>query len=479
MLNCATGSLTAYRPSAGTPWDRRRAVHLYRRAHFGASVDTILAALDRDPTAVASGLVDAALAAPLTPVPDFATKTQAEYGLALLESTLEKDGYTRQWIIDLPSFGLRGRMALFWHNHFVTRFDTYESSSYTYQYHRLLQEYALGNFRDFTRAVGLTPAMLVFLNGTRNIASAPNENYARELYELFTLGVDNGYTQIDIEETARALTGYTNVTEAWGPIEFDPATHDAGVKTIFGRTGNWGYDDVIDILFEERGTRIASFIAGKLYEHFVNPTVDEAIVGELAAELLAADFEIAPVLRTLFSSEHFFDERNLGTIIVGHLEHQLIYRSELGSMLNGLSIFSDWAGAGEQGQVLFSPVDVAGWPGNRSWINTTSIRYRWEFQEARAGEGSIFNYGGYQALVRGATDETVDVEIICRDLIHYFVPHGFQFDADYDAALIAFKGEVPQNYFDNGIWTVDYWATPFQLNGLLGFLSRMPEFQLR
>ena len=475
MTNCATTTLAPYTAA----WTRSQVLHLHRRAGFGTDVATVLADRNRPPAAVVDDLIATARALPLTPEPDFANKPQSAYGLALLESTLEKDGFTRQWIIDLQSSGLRGRMALFWHNHFVTRFDVYESSSYTYQYHRLLQEYALGNFRDFVRAVGLTPAMLVFLNGSENLTGSPNENYARELFELFTLGVDNGYTQTDVEEAARALTGYTNVTEPWGPIVFDPATHDAGEKTIFGRTGNWGYDDVIDLLFSERPAEVAGFLAGKLYRHFVNPEVSSETVAELAQSLLSNDFELAPALRALFCSEHFFDERNVATVIHGHLEHQLIFRNETGSQLNGLTVFTDWAGAGEQGQVLFSPVDVAGWPGNRSWINTTSIRYRWEWQEARAGESALFAYAYFQELVRGATDETEDVEIICRDLIHYFVPRGLQFAEDYAAALVSFKGEVPQNYFDNGIWTVDYWATPFQLNGLLAFLGRLPEFQLR
>ena len=479
MTNCATGTLSAYAPSAATPWDRRRIVHLYRRAAFGAPITTVLADLERNPAAVVGDLIDTAVDLPPSPEPEFAGKVQSEYGLALLESTLEKDGWARQWIIDLQNNGLRGRMAFFWHNHFVTRFDVYESANYTHQYHRMLQDYAVGNFRDFVRDIGLTPAMLVFLNGTENVAAAPNENYARELYELFTLGDDNGYTQQDIVETARALTGYTNITEAWGPIQFDPATHDDGLKTIFGRTGNWGYDDVIDVLFEERAEEIAGFIAGQLYAHFVNPVADEDVIAELAQELLDNDWEIAPTLRTLFTSEHFFDERNFGTIIFGPLENRLVLRNELNAPLNGLSIFGDWATFADQGQNLFNPVDVAGWPGNRSWMNTDVVRIRRENTQSLVNTSALFGFGFFQEIVQGATDEVFDVDTICRDIIRYFLPNGLQFDSDYDAALVSFKGDVPGNYFEDGTWTVNYWATPFQLSGLLNFLSRLPEFQLR
>ncbi|MEL7163585.1 MAG: DUF1800 family protein, partial [Bacteroidota bacterium] len=160
MLNCAPTAVAPYLPSAAMPWTKARAVHLHRRMVFGADVTAVNAALERAPLAVVDDLIATAKALPLRPVPDFATQTQPEYGLALLESTLQKDGFAREWIIALQQDGLRGRMELFWHNHFVTRFDVYESASYTYQYHKLLQEHALGNFRDFVRAIGLTPALL-------------------------------------------------------------------------------------------------------------------------------------------------------------------------------------------------------------------------------------------------------------------------------------------------------------------------------
>ena len=480
-MNCTTTDLTVYQPTTAAPWDRARAVHLFRRIRFGADIDTVLAALDNSPAGVVDALIQQAQDAPLTPTPDFANKTFADYGgLELLQSVLEKDAYAREWIAALQSFGLRGRMELFWHNHFVTRFDVYESSNYAWQYHRLLQEHALGDFRAFVRAIGLTPAMLVFLNGVENFAGAPNENYARELYELFTLGVDNGYTQTDIEETARALTGYTNVTETWGPIQFDATTYDAGNKTIFGQTGNWDYDDVIDLLFEQRGAQIAEFIAGKLYRHFVNPSPNEDVIAQLAQVFLDNNWSIAELLRALFRSEHFFDELNFATLIPGHLEQFLIFFSEVGATdINGLTATGLYSGAAENGQVLFNPVDVAGWPGNRAWINTTSLIFRRNTVESQLGLLFLFNFGGWADIVKNATDETQDVEIVCEDLIRYFIPKGLQFDSTFEAALVNFKGEIPQNYFEDGTWTINYWATPSQLLGLLRFLNQLPEFQLK
>ena len=479
MPNCAITDTAPYVPGAARPWNRTRAVHLHRRTTFGAPVATINAALDLAPAAVVENIIAAAEALPLGPVPDFADQTQDQYGLALLESTLQKDAYARQWIIALQQNGLRGRMALFWHNHFVTKFDVYESASYTYQYHRLLQQYALGNFKEFVRAIGLTPAMLVFLNGNQNVAAQPNENYARELYELFTLGVDNGYTQTDIEETARALTGYTATPVAWGPIGFDPATHDGGAKTIFGQTGNWDYDDVIDLLFAERGTQVARFIAGKIYRRFVNPTSDEGMIDHLADVFQQADWSIAALLRALFKSAHFFDETNWATVIEGPLEDTLINFNEWGLTVDGLSVLGIYSGTAEMGQALFNPVDVAGWPGNRSWINTTSIARRWADYESRLGLALFFGFGALGELARAITDETSDVELICTDLIRYFLPNGLQFAEDVEAALVTFKGEIPPAYFTNGNWDINYWALPIQFHALLRFLSQLPEYQLK
>ncbi|MEM9260087.1 MAG: DUF1800 family protein, partial [Bacteroidota bacterium] len=273
--------------------------------------------------------------------------------------------------------------------------------------------------------------------------------------------------------------GYTNIPDEWGPILFDSATHDAGVKTIFGRTGNWGYDDVIDILFEERQVAISTFIARKLYAHFVNPRIDEEMVEQLATIFREANWEIAELLRAMFKSTHFFDDKNVGTIIYGHLETTMIFLNELGVEINGLSVFGIYGGATEQGQDLFNPVDVAGWPGNRSWINTTSITYRWEYFESQMGPLLLFGFSTLAELAKKITPETADVEIICRDLIDYFLPQGLQFDEDFAEALVTFKGEVPPDYFVNGNWTIDYWALPIQVSGLLRYLVRLPEFQLK
>ena len=143
---------------------------------------------------------------------------------------------------------------------FQSKKSYFATFPYLFQYYRTAEQHVLGNFKDLVHDMGLTPAMLFYLNGFQNTNTEPNENYARELFELFTLGEGNGYTQEDIIETSKALTGWNLSPQAGGQIIFNTNTFFNGDKTIFGQTGNWNYHDVIDILFQERGELIAQHI---------------------------------------------------------------------------------------------------------------------------------------------------------------------------------------------------------------------------
>jgi len=220
---------------------------------------------------------------------------------------------------------LNASLINFWSNHFVTESNSLGKIPQIFQQLLMRQKYCIGNFKEFVHAVGIDIMMLHYLNGFENKVGKPNENYARELYELFTLGVDNGYTQEDTVETARALTGYNVLDIAWGDITFDESTFDNGEKTIFGETGDWGYTHVIDILFEQRGELIANYICTKFYTYFVSADVNEEIVTELAQVFLDNDFDIAPVLSVLFKSKHFFDDKSFGTIIKSPKSQEVLF----------------------------------------------------------------------------------------------------------------------------------------------------------
>ena len=480
-IDCVTGTLAPYTPNVGAPWDKRRIMHLYRRMGFGATPNEITAALSQNPSQLIDAIINQAIALPLPAEPEWAywdiTKYQSQD-----EAAVQIFDWSRQWLLDMINKGFREKLALFWHNHFVTRQETYGCPSYLYQYHKLLQQYALGNFKTFVKEIGKTPAMLVFLNGVQNTRFQPNENYARELYELFTLGRDNGYTQSDIVQTAKALTGWNSLenNQYCGKINFVQTLFDPGQKTIFGKTGNYNFDALHDLLFAERGVQISEYICRKIYRHFVSPQVDEAIVSELATIFRNNDFEIAPVLRTLFKSEHFFDEANIGVVVKSPLEHEITFIREGGFQI---SWTEDWLNgllylAGELGQYLFNPVDVAGWQGNRAWVNSNTLTGRWQ-----ALRYLIFilyqNYPAqFTTFARNLSNNSNNAELITELIVNHFLSNGLQTPEEYDRAYISFQAEIPLHYFEDGAWSLAWDTAPAQVALLMDHVIKRPEFQL-
>ncbi|MCG8332645.1 MAG: DUF1800 domain-containing protein [Chitinophagales bacterium] len=477
-LNCATGTLAPYVPSGDAPWNKQRVIHLFRRMGFSASLAEIEAALSQNPSTLIDNIIDNAISLPPSPAPEWADWSISDYTDFAQQQPEQIIEQILSWIKNMMNDGFREKMTLFWHNHFVTQFEVYTCPSWMFDYYRILQENALGNFRDFTHTIGTSPAMLVFLNGVQSTVLDPNENYARELYELFTLGQDNGYTQNDIVETARALTGWNGFLELCGPIGYLPIAHDDGEKTIFGQTGNWGYDDVHDILFTERTEEIAGFICGKLYRAFIHPQEDEVIVNGLAQTFLDNNFDIVPVLRQLFKSEHFFDAYNIGTIVRSPIEVFLNFLKEGSFPYNdeGLTI----AGylAADLGQTLYNPPDVAGWPGNRTWIDSNTLTGRWQGVDYFTYTLYQFNPNSLVQLAKDISGNSNDPDEVAQSIVDHFIPNGLNQAEAYELATTVFKWEVPQNYYDDGSWNLEWETIPIQMAFLLQHVARLPEFQL-
>lgn len=262
---------------------------------------------------------------------------------------------------------LREKTALFWHGHFASR-----NINILYQQQLLdvARRHALGNFRELLRAVSKSAAMLAFLNNQQNKKQHPNENFAREVMELFTLGRGN-YTETDVKEAARAFTGWGFRLD--GEFVFRQRDHDAGTKTILGKTGRFTGDDVLDILLEQRQT--ARFITRKLYRYFVN---EERLPAErielLANRFYDSGYEIGALLDAIFTSAWFYDAENIGTKIKSPVELWVGIRRVLPLELEQPE--SQLLVQKALGQVLFFPPNVAGWPGGRSWIDSSSLMLR-------------------------------------------------------------------------------------------------------
>ncbi len=504
-MNCNTSSLAPYTPTALNPWDQKKATHLYKRLATGVSPLLINAALEVSPGQIVDVLFDEAMGIPTTVLPEWANKSKRAYEDEGFDFGEINNDNMREWQLqffqDLRINRLRERMTLFWSNHFVTEKNTYNCGRYMVEYYETLQRYALGNFKDFVHDIGLTDAMLTYLNGFENTKQRPNENYARELYELFTLGEDQEdieYTQQDIIETSKALTGYNDRIDCeegecrCQPIVYNAEKFDNTQKTIFGQTGNWNYGDAIDILFNQKSLLIAKFIMGKLYRFFVSPEINEAVVDELAQDFLDSGFEIIPPLKKLFKSEHFFDDNAIGTLVKSPMDYYVNYLNVTGFPLDFIEE-PDWErfffnNASAMGQELFQPVDVAGWQGDYDWINTSSLVVRWQtmewylsllFRELPEEYRRLANDVAASITIN-ISDGNAYADQLAMNIIHAFIPQGLTTVSDYEGLISIFKegGETQPQYYTDGTWRLEYQGIPNQVYLLLIALIRFPEFQL-
>ena len=261
---------------------------------------------------------------------------------------------------------LREKVALFWHGHFACRTRRPADSL------RLLntvRKHALGKFSDLLLAVSEEPAMLQFLNNQQNKRAHPNENFAREVMELFTLGRGH-YTEADVKEAARAFTGWSG--DGQGGFVVRARQHDDGPKTILGQTGNWSGQDALRIIMQQRV--LATFLVTKIYRFFVNDVPDPARVAPLAESFRRSGYDISALLEEIFAADWFYEPRNVGCLI----KSPVALVAGLRRTLN-LKVDNDRALLGYQkalGQTLFMPPNVAGWPGGRAWIDSSSLLLR-------------------------------------------------------------------------------------------------------
>ncbi len=260
---------------------------------------------------------------------------------------------------------LREKMTLFWANHFVSKNGTIKS---TQQYNNTLREFSLGNFGDFVKAVSKESSMIKYLNLNQNNKKKPNENFARELLELFTLGVGN-YSEKDIKEAAKAFTGYKTNFKA--EFVFNKKQHDNGQKIFLGEKGTFNGDQIIDVILDQK--QCAKFICEKVYKYFVNDTINSLHVN-LMTDVFYKNYNIEKLMRYVFSSDWFYNPINIGVKIKSPIElivgmHKIIPLrfNKLKELLKIQDVLD---------QKLLYPPNVAGWKGGRNWINTNSMLVR-------------------------------------------------------------------------------------------------------
>jgi uncharacterized protein (DUF1800 family) len=288
------------------------------------------------------------------------------------------EGYElkRWWVWEMltTSNPLAERMTLFWHNHFATSQQKVVRSMAMWQQHQLFRTNALGSFAQLLRGIVHDPAMLVYLDNTNSRKEAPNENFARELLELFTLGeasTSKAYSEADIKAAARALTGYS-IEPSTGEFIFRPRIHDNDSKTIFGQTANVDGDGLVELLLKQPQT--ATYIVTKLWLEFVSPTPNPAVIGKAADAFRQSGYEVSAALRVLLLCDDFWAASNRGSLIkspidllVGAARQFQFSISEVDVIINRAALF---------GQNLLMPPNVKGWPGGVQWINATTLLER-------------------------------------------------------------------------------------------------------
>ena len=286
--------------------------------------------------------------------------------------------YAYNWWVDnmlARPRALQEKMTLFWHGHFVSSlWDGVDRVDHMMEQNQLFRDYAVGDFLQLTQQMAIQPAMLLYLSGANNVKGAPNENFGRELMELFTLGVGN-YTQDDVAAAARAWTGH-NYSDFTNTYVFRPTKHDNDPKTFFGTTKNWDGPDIInEILRDNAGKRLiaAKYISRKLWEFFAYPGPAQTIVDDLATVFIANNLNVRELLRALLNRPEFYTVAAKQGLVRTPTEYSLALMSRTGLSCDdlGLSWRSD-----SMGQQLYSPPNVAGWKSNAYWLNTSSLSAR-------------------------------------------------------------------------------------------------------
>jgi uncharacterized protein (DUF1800 family) len=381
-------------------------------------------------------------------------------------------GQLRQWwlkrMVESPR-PLQEKLTLFWHGHFATQYSVVQNSYTTYRQNQLFREHAAGNFGGLLSGLVHDPAMIRYLDNNTNVKGHANENLAREIMELFAMGVDQGYTEKDIREGARALTGY-NLDHHTGQFRFVASQHDDGPKTIFGKTGNFTGDDLVTLILEQPST--ARFLAGKLFRYFAHEGPSPETIDQLASVLRRNQYELGPMLKNLFLSEAFYSEQAMGTqikspvqLVVGTLRDLGVKRVADAGMLD--------SAVRSMGQEIFEPPDVKGWRYGRPWVNTNRIFLRYNTTAElirsvprpgnRRGVDVVGLLAGTGCCTAAEVVDYLAKQCLARPLT-----------ADKRKELIDFLGELPP--------PTQWSSRPAQLNerlqGLLVLMTSMPEYQL-
>jgi uncharacterized protein (DUF1800 family) len=352
-----------YTPTPDNPWDSRKVGHLYRRAGFGATKAELDAGVkaghEKTLDLVLNGRPDSE---DFTSTSDFMASDRS------IPSGAPQNRLSAWWLDRMlkTAYPLHEKMTLFWHNHFATSNNTVRNARYMLGQYRLIQKDALGCFRDMLIGMGTDAAMMVYLNTAGSTKGNPNENYARELMELFSLGIGN-YTEKDVREAAKAFTGYEIKNDK---CALNPRQHDMGEKTFLGKTGKFKGEDIAQICLDQPAC--PRFIVRKLYRYLISESDKPAdeVIDPLAEQYRESDFNTSKLVATMLRSNLFFSHQAYRAKIKSPVEFAIGIVRGLEGTAGTLPLAEVLEGLG---QVLFAPPSVKGWDGGQAWLNAQTL----------------------------------------------------------------------------------------------------------
>ena len=404
-------------PLSPSKWTESTAAHLLNRASFGGTPDEIEAARKKGLSPAVRDLVDvgsetANVAPPAWARPRNIREQRMEIKAAKDrgENFQEKARAVRMMedanILDLRRWWLERMMngpapllekiTLFWHGHFATSIQKVRDAYWLWLQNDTLRRNALGNFATLVKKMSRDPAMMIYLDLEQSRREHPNENWARELMELFTVGIGN-YSEDDIRASARAFTGY-RIDMTTQQYRFAPMQQDLGPKNFMGHSGGLNGDDIINILVSKPAC--AQFIGRKLWRFFVEDEPSQAIVDAVASSIRTHSYEIRPVMHEIFNSPEFYSDRVMRAQIKGPVQYIIQTSKLLNAPLPSPVVAQN--AMRQMGQILFAPPNVKGWDGGKTWISTSTLLFRYNFANYLINGDSMLPPGAAAARVKAA-----------------------------------------------------------------------------
>jgi len=437
-----------FEPTESQPWNRRAATHLFRRAGFAASVKKLDEALTSTPADAVRKLIA-----------EDAKSTNFETQADALARTVIAGGDPKQlaaaWVYRLlyTPAQLLEKTTLFWHGHFATGAEKVQVAEMMWDQNQLLRENALGEFEPLVQAISRDPAMLIYLDSTTNRKAHPNENYARELMELFCLGEGN-YNEQDVQQLARCFTGWEIKNKKFRENSYQ---HDTGTKQLLGKSGDFDGEDAVRVVLEQDA--MPYFIVGKLVRYFVfdEPKPTRELLKPLADQFRAGGLKIGPTVARILGSNLFFSEHALARKVRSPIELAVGFLRALEGTTNTVRLADNLT---KLGHGLFYPPNVKGWDGGRAWINSSTLLGRANLvRDILNHESTKFANGSLETYVQSQKLDSP------QSIVHWFseLLLAVPLSPDIETQLVKLLGSSPKEN---------------QLREVLHTISTLPEFQL-